>query len=94
MEVGDAILQLRDRSGFWQVDALNMVVEIGLRLDPDGIGEIERRHRQPARENRRKMQPAGEHAPDLGGKILAVARRRLEQVKRADMHRHRRCFQT
>jgi hypothetical protein len=69
-------------------------VEIDIALDPDRIGEIERHFRQPPAEDRRQMQPSGDHFLDRLAEVFPRAGRRVEQMQRAHVHRRRFGLQT
>ena len=89
MQPPDQLLQLVHGAGPGQRHLADVVVEIDVVvLDPHRIGEVERHRGELVGEERRGVHPRGDHRAIFGGVVLAAVGGRLQQIERADMHRH------
>jgi hypothetical protein len=94
VELADAGLELRVRARRGQGHVAQVVVEIDLRhLHPDRVRHPERELVQLAAQHRRQGQALLVDAAHVAHEAATVARRRLEQAQRADVHRHGRRFE-
>jgi hypothetical protein len=88
VQLADLRMQRRHVAALGQLDGLDVVVEIRLRVDPHRVGEVERHPGQLLPQRRRERQARREVAPQVVHEAAAVAGRQLEHVQAADMHRH------
>ena len=90
----DDALQRRAVVGCRKAAAEDMAVDIELVvLDPGGVIDVERGFFQPRFEDRRDMQPRGDHRLEVLEEVALVVVGQAEDCHASDMHRHFRCFQ-
>jgi hypothetical protein len=74
--------------------AEDMTVDVELIvLDPGRMVDVERRLFQPRFQDRRDVQPRGDHRLEVFEEVAVVILRQAEDRHAADMHRHLRRFQ-
>ncbi len=97
MQLADLGVQLRLNAAALadgrQLDRDDVLVQIGLGIDPHRVRKIERHRRELLPQRRRKRQPRGHVAAHVGDEVSAIVGRQLEVVQRADVHRHLWCFE-
>ena len=88
------LLQLPVAAGAGQGDVAHVVIEVDvLVFHPDRVGQIKRHQRQLAREQLGQVHALGHARLGVLEKIAGVARRQVDHVERADVHRHLGRFQ-
>ena len=94
MHPADDALQRRAVVRRRQAAAEDMAVDVELVvLDPGGMIDVERRLFQPRFEDRRDMQPRGDHRLEVLEEVALVILGQAEDRHAPDMHRHFRRFQ-
>ncbi len=93
MQRADLRLQLRQTAALGQRDADDVLVEIRLGIDPGRRGQVQRHPGELAAQGGRERQARRHVRAHVVEEVAVVARRQLELVQRADVHRHRSRFE-
>ncbi len=94
MHPADDALQRRAIARRRQAGAEDVAVDVELVvLDPGRMIDVEWRLLQAGFQDRRDVQPRGDHRPELFEEVALVAFGQAEDRHAADMHRHFRGFQ-
>ena len=94
MHPADDSLQCRAVVRRRQAAAEDVAVDVELVvLDPGRMIDIERRFFQTGFEDRRDVQPRGDHRLEVLEEVAVIVLRQAEDRHAADMHRHLRRFQ-